>query len=119
PRKFLPTDRGLSDDMLKALAARGGVIGIVPYDRFLLPGWNRGDPRSKIPVATIAEAIDYVVQLVGDTDHVAIGSDFDGGFGLDSIPDGMNTVADLHQIADALSARGYSDAQIAAVLNGN
>jgi len=119
PRQFLPTDRGLSDEMIRRLARRDGVVGIVPYNRYLKPGWQRGQPRTAVPVGTVADAIDYVVQLTGNTAHVALGSDFDGGFGKESIPAGMDTVADLLDIADVLAVRGYSDAAIEQVMNGN
>lgn len=119
PRRFLPTDRGLSDEMIRHLAARDGVVGIVPYNRYLQPGWQRGQARTAVPLETVADAIDYVVQLTGNTTHVALGSDFDGGFGQESIPAGMETVADLLDIAGVLSGRGYGDADIERVMNGN
>lgn len=119
PRHFLPTDRGLSDEMIRQLAGRDGVVGIVPYNRYLRPGWQRGQSRTAVPVETVADAIDYVVQLTGSTAHVALGSDFDGGFGRESIPAGMDSVADLLHIADVLAGRGYGDADIERVMNGN
>lgn len=119
PRAFLPTDRGLSDEMIRRLAARGGVVGVVPYNRFLKPGWRMGDPREAVSVRTVAQAIDYVAQLTGSSAHVGIGSDFDGGFGVESIPGEMDTIADLAQIAEALARRGYQAADIEAVMNGN
>lgn len=119
PRAYLPTDRGLSDEMIRRLAAREGVVGVVPYNRFLKPGWQTGDPREAVSVRTVAEAIDYVAQLTGSSAHVAIGSDFDGGFGVESIPAEMDTIADLAQIAEALLRRGYQAADIEAIMNGN
>lgn len=117
PRAYLPTDRGLSDDMILRLAAKDGVMGIVLYNRYLQPGWQEGDAR--VPLQTVIEAIDYVAQLTGRIDHVAIGSDMDGGFGLAESPAGIDSAADLLKIADALSNFGYSDEQITAVLYGN
>jgi membrane dipeptidase len=119
PRRFLPTDRGLSDEMIRALAERGGVVGIVPYNRFLKPGWQVGAARSEVTVQTVVEALDAVAQLTGSVNHVGIGSDFDGGFGAESIPLEMDTVADLIKIADGLQAWGYTPAQIGQVMHGN
>ncbi len=119
PRRFLPTDRGLSDEMIRRLANRDGVVGIVPYNRYLRPGWQRGQARTAVPIETVADAIDHVTQLTGDTSHVALGSDFDGGFGKESIPEGMDTVADLLEIAELLAGRGYGDADVERVMNGN
>ena len=112
-------NRHLSDDMLKALIAKDGVIGTVIYNRFLLRGWAKGDPKDAANVGHVVRAIDYVCQKAGDARHAAIGSDFDGGFGLQSTPAGFDTVADLKIIGPALKERGYSAADIDLILNGN
>ncbi|MEI7988569.1 MAG: membrane dipeptidase [Chloroflexota bacterium] len=119
PRKFCPTDRGLSDEMIRKLADRDGVMGIVPYNAFLLPGWNREAGRAKVKVSTITAAIDHVNQLTGNGRHVAIGSDFDGGFGYESIPEEMNTIADMRRVIDELFRIGYSTEDVEAIMHGN
>jgi membrane dipeptidase len=119
PTAFLPTDRGLGDDMIKLLAERDGVIGIMPYNPFLVSGWVRGHPRDLVGVEIVAQAIDYVAQLTGTVRHVGIGSDFDGGFGLDSIPAGMDSIADLGKIAEPLEKWGYTSEDIEAVMYAN
>jgi len=119
PRKFCNTDRHLSDRMIERLAERDGVMGIVPFNRFLSNRWKKGDPKSDIPMSVVVDAIDYVCQLTGSAAHVGIGSDFDGGFGLESIPDGMDSTSDLLNIGTALRARGYSEEDTAAILSGN
>lgn len=119
PRKFCDTDRHLSDLMIERLAERDGVMGIVPYNRFLSNQWKTGDPKSDVPLSVVVDAIDYVCQLTGSAAHVGIGSDFDGGFGLESIPDGMDSTSDLLSIGPALRARGYSEEDTAAILGGN
>jgi len=119
PRAFLPTDRGLGDDMITLLAERDGVIGIMPYNRYLVPGWDRSHPRDLVGLEIVAQAIDYVVQLTGSSRHVAIGSDFDGGFGRESIPHEMDSIADLIQISNALEKWGYGEADIEAVMYRN
>ncbi len=70
-------------------------------------------------VETVAAAIDHVCQIAGDARHAAIGTDFDGGFGMKSTPAGFDTVADLHIIAPALEKRGYSAADVELIMNGN
>lgn len=67
----------------------------------------------------MAEVIDHICQLAGSAQHVGIGTDFDGGFGAESTPDGLDTVADLLSLAPLLAARGYSDSDVAAILSGN
>lgn len=112
-------DRHLSDAAIQRLAERGAVIGIVPYNRFLRGGWEPGDGREIVPLSRVAEHIDYVCQLVGDVAHVGLGSDFDGGFGRNMIPAGLDNVGDLRFIGEALAGRGYSTHEVQAVLGGN
>jgi membrane dipeptidase len=119
PRRFLPTSRGLSDEMIALLAERDGVVGIVPYNLFLEPGWRRGDRREEVSLAVVADAIDHVCQVTGSHRHVGIGSDFDGGLGLEHVPAEIDTVADLQKLSGLLAGRGYEHQQIADILNGN
>ncbi len=119
PRSFRNTDRHLTDEAIKRLAEREGVMGIVLYNRFLSDNWTTGDPKSNVPLDVVLSAIDYVCQMTGSSAHVGIGSDFDGGFGLESTPDGLDTVTDLLRIGDGLRAKGYPEADIEAILSGN
>jgi membrane dipeptidase len=50
---------------------------------------------------------------------VGIGSDLDGGYGTEQTPRGLETIADLQKLAAILAQRGYSDADIDAVMHGN
>jgi membrane dipeptidase len=119
PRARVPGQRQLSDTMIRRLAQRDGVIGIVLYNAFLRLGWSKGDPGEAVTVADAAAAVDHVCQVVGDAAHVGLGSDFDGGFGAESAPLEMDTVADLGRIVPALGEMGYGDEEIAAVMGGN
>jgi membrane dipeptidase len=116
PRRFCNTDRHLSDDMIHRLCERDGVMGIVMFNKFLTDDW---DVRRRLPFEVVLEAIDYVCQLTGSAAHVGIGTDFDGGFGMESAPEGLDTVTDLLRIGAALRERGYAEADIEAVLAGN
>jgi len=119
PRARVPGSRQLSDEMIRRLVERDGVIGIVLYNGFLRPGWSPGDPKDAVTVADVGAAIDHVCQVVGDAAHVGLGSDFDGVFGAESVPAGIDTVADLARIGPALGELGYDDQDIAAILGGN
>jgi len=119
PRKFRDTDRHLSDDMIRRLAERDGVMGIVPYNLFLSSEWRKGDPKSKIPITVVIDAIDHVCQVTGSVAHVGIGTDFDGGFGAESTPDGLDFSSDLIKIADGLKARGFAADDITAIMSAN
>jgi membrane dipeptidase len=116
PRSFRSSDRHLSDEMIRRLAERDGVMGIVLYNNFLTNDW---DKRERLPFSIIPDAIDYVCQITGSAAHVGIGSDFDGGFGRESIPQGLDTVGDLMLIGDALRERGYQEDDITAIMSGN
>jgi membrane dipeptidase len=113
------SNRHLSDEMIKALIQHAGVIGTLIFNKFLLKGWEHDHPRDAATVETVVAAIDHVCQIAGDARHAAIGTDFDGGFGMKSTPAGFDTVADLQIIAPALDRRGYSIADVELIMNGN
>ncbi len=112
-------ERHLTDRTIQALVERDGVIGIIPCNHFLKAGWSSGDDRSLVRLELVAAHIDYVCQLAGDPLHVAIGSDFDGGFGWPSVPFEIDTIADLQKLVSVLAGRGYQPAHIEAIFNGN
>ncbi len=119
PRKFRNSDRHLSGHMIRRLAERDGVMGIVLWNGFLSNTWQTGDPKQNLPLSVVVDAIDHVCQVTGSAAHVGIGSDFDGGFGMESIPEGLDTVGDLWNIGTALREHGYAESDIAAILGGN
>ncbi|HEX6269114.1 MAG TPA: membrane dipeptidase [Anaerolineales bacterium] len=115
------TNRHLPDRVIRGLIERQGVIGVIPLNTFLKVGWLRknGSRREDVPLDVLIAHIDHICQLAGDANHAAIGSDFDGGFGLQSIPPELDSIADLQMIASRLIARGYSESDAAKVLGGN
>jgi len=123
PRALLPNsnlpERHLSDEAITGLAERGGVIGIVIGNLFLKDGWRTTDGRQAVTMDDIVAHIDHVCQLLGSADHVGLGSDFDGGYGLELIPEGLDSVADLRFIGTALSEKGFSQQDVEAILGGN
>jgi len=119
PRARVPGPRQLSDVMIRRLAERDGVIGVIPYNRFLKAGWVKGDGKDAVTLDDVVAAVDHICQVVGDAAHVGIGSDFDGGFGAESAPIGIDTVADLPRIGTALAERGYSEEGVTAVMGEN
>ncbi len=120
PRHFVEGDRHLTDDMIRALVARDGVIGHVPFNSFLVPGWRRSDgAKNAADLSTIVRAIDHVCDLAGSARHIAFGSDLDGGFGAEATPMGIDTVADLQKVAAALADRGYRDVDVDAITHQN
>lgn len=117
PRKFRDSDRHFSDEMIRKTAERDGVMGVVLFNTFLSNEWAAGDPR--LPLSIVVDAIDHICQVTGSAAHVGIGSDFDGGFGAESTPLGLDTAGDLLEIARAMRVRGYDEAAINAIMSGN
>lgn len=114
------SNRHLSEDVIDGIFERDGVIGVVPYNPFLKPGWSERDGRQAVSTQHFLDHIDYYCQHAGDARHVGIGSDFDGGFGLQRVPAGIDSIADLQKLPPILfDQRGYNSEDIAAVLGGN
>lgn len=119
PQALVPGDRQLSDPLIVGIAERGGVIGVVLYNGFLRADWHKRDRKQRVTLSDVVRAIDYVCQRVGDAEHVALGSDLDGGFGAEAVPAEIDTVADLAKIATALGEHGYEPNHIASIMGGN
>lgn len=121
-RALLPgctAQRHLSDDTIRRIAARDGVIGTVLVNPFLRDGVTWTSPREQVTVEDVVRHIDHICQLTGSTRHLGIGSDFDGGCGLEHAPSGLDSVADLPRLGDALAQRGYSQTEVEAILGRN
>jgi membrane dipeptidase len=134
-----PTRRNKSDEEIRALAARGGVMGINGVARLISPeGRQRG-----ATVAEFVDQIDYVVDLVG-IDHVGIGLDISEGMTREDFEDrktsflgafpelgggdfpfdhyyvtGIDSMSKAPIITEALVNRGYSDDDVLKILGGN
>ena len=70
-------------------------------------------------IERIIEHIDHICQLAGNTRHVGIGSDLDGGYGREQCPYDMESIADLQKLTTLLADRGYSQEDIEAIMHGN
>ena len=86
----------------------------------LYPGWVRYETnRNVVNMSAAVDHIDHICELAGNTRHVAIGSDLDGGFGHDQTPTGLDRYSDLHLLKEILYERGYSPADINSIFHGN
>jgi len=114
-------NRHLPDDVIRSIIAREGVIGILPFNRFLQAGWawNMLDGKQRVSLTEVVDHIDYICQMAGSARHAAIGSDFDGGFGVAGVPREVDTIADLQKLEPLLATRGYAPDDIEAIFNGN
>ena len=115
------TNRHLPDQVIEGLIERDGVIGLIPLNSFLKVGWLRknGSRREEVPLNTLIAHIDHICQIAGNSLHAGIGSDFDGGFGLQSIPPELDSIADLQMISSKLMEGGYDESDVENILGGN
>jgi membrane dipeptidase len=112
-----PGERHLTDAMIRAIAERGGVIGMNFYDKFLLPFAEFGKRRAKLD--DVVAHIKHICDLTGSADHVAIGTDLDGGLGREQVPEEIETIADLGKLRDALIASKFTAEDAEKVMSGN
>jgi membrane dipeptidase len=137
--------RNLSDDQLRALAAAGGVVGIVfctPFldraaaeaeaalresaeyrglrgsnetETFLLQGQFLQREAPPLPLERVVDHLLHAVEIAG-IEHVGLGSDFDG---IQRTPAGLEDASAYPRLAAALRARGFDEQELALVLGGN
>lgn len=121
-RALVDHNRQFSDQQLKELIRRDAVIGVVLDTWMMVPNWKKGISKPKSADAglkQIIDNIDHICQLAGNTKHVGIGSDLDGGFGKEQSPYDVDTIADLQKIQGLLERRGYTQGDIEGICHGN
>ena len=119
-RALVPGDRQFSDDQLKAIYQREGVIGVALDAWMLYPGWVSGETSPEVVgMEAVADQIDHMCQVAGNARHVAIGSDLDGGYGTEQTPRDLDTIADLQKIPQMLAERGHAQSDLEAIMHGN
>jgi len=121
-RALVNHNRQFSDEQIKALIARGAVIGGALDAWMMVPNWVRGKSTPKDMNCTLdvmIDHIDHICQIAGNTEHVGIGSDLDGAFGKEQCPYDLETIADLQKIPTLFKNRGYTDADVENLMRGN
>jgi len=100
-RSVLDHPRALSDELIRAISAQGGTVGVNFYYQQL----------SKNPDACIDDIVRHIDRIVevGGIQCCAIGSDFDG---MQQYPRDLRSSRDFPALMDALKKRGYSDADV-------
>ncbi len=110
-RAISPHVRNLEDDQIRAIAKKGGTIGINFANIFLRPDMQA---NQETPLDVVVSHFMHIVNLVGD-EHVSFGSDFDGT----DIPSVIGDSAGLPVLCRALKAAGLSEAAMERVCHGN
>lgn len=118
-RRIADWQRQFSDEQYQAVIARDGVIGMA-FDVIMMQhGYVRGVSKAEALIERAVDNIDIVCQLAGTVRNVGIGTDLDGGYGVEQTPADLDKISDLQRLVDLLSNRGYSDEDIAAIMHGN
>ena len=107
-RELCNHPRNLTDEMIKALAEKGGAAGVNFYPFFLRE-------NGKATVSDIAEHLWHMYQ-VGGEDVIAMGTDFDG---FDEGELDIAHMGEMNRVYDAIEKRGFTERQIEKILNGN
>ena len=96
------TARNISDERMKRIAANGGVIGIGYWDAAVC----------KTTPGGVVASIRYAIDLLGE-DHVALGSDYDGGTTVEF------DTSELAVLTQAMMNAGFTEGEIHKVMGGN
>jgi len=105
--------RHLTDQQIRAIEQRGGIIGLNLYDGFLTTEDRR---------ATIADAVrhvEHVCQTVGHRRAVGLGTDMDGGFSAKKLPEDLDRPEHLPRLLEALRDAGWNDEDCAGFAHDN
>ena len=121
-RALVNHNRQYTDDQIRVLIERGAVIGAAFDAWMLVPDWVRGQSTPEnmhCGIEKIIDNIDHICQLAGNSLHVGIGSDLDGGYGKEQSPFDLDTIADLQNIPALFKRKGYSDEDVTNLMHGN
>lgn len=119
-RSLVPGQRQFSDDQIRAIIDRDGVIGCALDAWMLYPGWVRGETSPEVVgLEAFVDHLAHICELAGNSRHAAIGSDLDGGFGNEQTPRDLRSIADLQIVPALLEDRGFGEDDVAAIMHGN
>jgi membrane dipeptidase len=112
--------RQFSDDQIRLIIERDGVLGVSMDVIMLQDGFVRGQ---SVPQATLERAVDqieYVRELAkGSMRYVGLGTDLDGGYGCEQTPADLNRYRDIQKLIGIMERRGFCKQDIEAVFSGN
>lgn len=109
-------ERQVDDRIIEKIALRKGTMGLVMYNPFIKATWKINDDL--LPLSSLKPHIKRIIEIAG-IETVAIGSDLDGGVGVETTPNELNTIADLQEIPKMMFDDNFSEREITAVKNGN
>ncbi len=107
----------LRDAAYDAMLLVKGIEGTDDLEDAFRTEFRVANPYPYADISDVLDHIDHVVKLTGGTDHVALGSDYDGVG--DSLPTGLKDVSSYTPLTQGLIDRGYADGDIIKILGGN
>lgn len=112
--------RQFSDDQIKVVIERGGVLGVALDIIMLQDGYVRGVSKNEVTLERAVDQIEHVRKLAnGSLANVGIGTDLDGGYGCEQTPTDLNRYRDVQKLVPMMLARGFSEEEIESVFYGN
>lgn len=121
-RALVPGERQFSDEQLKLIIERDGVIGGTLDTWMLYPEFEMGTSSPQalgINMEKLVDHFDHICQQAGNCFHIGFGTDLDGLFGTEQTPYDMDTIADIIQFNEILTRRGYTAENIDNIFCGN
>lgn len=116
-REICPVSRNMSDDMIRLLAERGGVMGLNFYPPFLEKqdtSAGGGNSRMQGTIASVIRHAKHIVN-VGGIEVLGLGSDFDGMDGHKELPGAQA----MPRLWDALETAGFKTSEIEKIFGEN
>lgn len=112
--------RQFSDDQIRVVIERDGVLGVAFDVIMLQPGFVRGSSVPEVTLDRAIKQIEYVQALAGGSlRNIGLGTDLDGAFGYEQTPLDLNRYRDLQSLVERLQARGFSLAEVESLFHGN
>ncbi|MBV8810768.1 MAG: dipeptidase [Acidobacteriaceae bacterium] len=117
-RAVTNAQRNMTDEMIRVLAQKGGVIQININCGFISQKSADAPKDAPVPRATLADVVAHIdhARQIGGIDAVGIGTDFDG---ISCTPEGLDDVSKFPNLTRALLEKGYSPADIKKIYGGN
>ncbi|XZE20612.1 dipeptidase [Pirellulaceae bacterium SH449] len=112
--------RQFSDDQIRLIIERDGVLGVSMDVIMLQEGYVRGITNPEETLERAVDQMEHVIQLAkGSARHIALGTDLDGAYGCEQTPADLNRYRDLQKLTQIMRNRGFPEQDIEAVFHGN
>lgn len=112
--------RQFSDDQIRAVIRRDGVLGVALDVIMLQDGFVRGGAAPTATLLRAVEHVEHVRELAGGSvRNIGIGTDLDGGYGNEQTPSDLNRYRDVQRLVQIMQQRDFSDQEIQAIFHGN